>query len=553
MQSQIEPVKLPKLKLGIMLDSPTIPAWVEVAIRRIVDRNSGDIVLVILNGQAGNNTSKSSSTWMYSFFNLVDSKLFGREPDPFAPKDITSILSNAQVLTIYPEQLTNGFALEESDAREIRRHSLDILIRIGFESLKIEHLCLAKYGVWYYYHGDDRTMSGGPPGFWEVVENRPETGTALLAVEGEKFVKRVLYRSLFFTYPLSPARHRSYYFWSAATFLPRQIEYLHRFGEEAFWQQTEQYNLASSDTRIKNYHTPPGLQAIIPIARIALRLFKELWRRTFYLDQWFLLLSRDNGVSGSLSTFEKLIPPKGLFWADPHLVRSNEEYYIFIEEFSRKNGKGHISVIELDQSGKWKLPVTALEKGYHLSYPFVFKWHDKYYMIPESSENKTVDIYECIAFPDRWEFRKNLIANVKAVDSTLIHYANKWWLFTAIAENEMAAPHVELFLFYSEDLFSGQWKAHAQNPIVSDVKKARPAGSLFVRDGRLIRPSQDCSKIYGYSINLNEIQVLSETKYCERRISSIRPDWDKRILATHTYSQQGKLKVMDAFRRVRKL
>ncbi len=27
----------------------------------------------------------------------------------------------------------------------------------------------------------------------------------------------------FVTYPLSPARHRSYYFWAAASFLPRQI------------------------------------------------------------------------------------------------------------------------------------------------------------------------------------------------------------------------------------------------------------------------------------------------------------------------------------------
>ena len=122
-----------------------------------------------------------------------------------------------------------------------------------------------------------------------------------------------------------------------------------------------------------------------------------------------------------------------------------------------------------------------------------------------------------------------------------------------MAENEAAAPNVELFLFYADDLFSGDWKAHPQNPIISDVKSARPAGSLFVKDGKLIRPSQDCSKGYGHGIDLNEIEVLSETEYRERRILSIRPDWDKRIVATHTFASCGDLTVIDAMTYARKM
>jgi hypothetical protein len=122
-----------------------------------------------------------------------------------------------------------------------------------------------------------------------------------------------------------------------------------------------------------------------------------------------------------------------------------------------------------------------------------------------------------------------------------------------MAEYAPAVPNVELFLFYKDDLFSGEWMAHPQNPIISDVKSSRPAGSLFVKDGKLFRPSQDCSKAYGYGFDLNEIVVLSETEYQERKEMSVRPNWDKKILATHTFAKLGSLIVIDAFSRTRKI
>ena len=200
-----------------------------------------------------------------------------------------------------------------------------------------------------------------------------------------------------------------------------------------------------------------------------------------------------------------------------------------------------------------KTPVKILDKDYHLSYPFILNLDDKFYMVPESRGNKTIDLYECTDFPHQWNFKQRLMENVSAVDTTLIHYSNKWWLFTGMAENEAAAPNVELFLFYTDDLFSGEWTAHPQNPIVSDVKSARPAGSLFVKDGKLFRPSQDCSKAYGYGFDLNEIEILTETEYRERKILSIRPDWDKKILATHTFANCGNLTVIDVFTQTPKI
>ena len=75
---------------------------------------------------------------------------------------------------------------------------------------------------------------------------------------------------------------------------------------------------------------------------------------------------------------------------------------------------------------------------------------------------------------------------------------------------------------------------------------------MFAIDAKIIRPSQDCSKAYGYGFDLNEVEVLSETEYRERKTVSIRPDWDKRILATHTFANCGDLTVIDVFTQNRK-
>jgi hypothetical protein len=140
-----------------------------------------------------------------------------------------------------------------------------------------------------------------------------------------------------------------------------------------------------------------------------------------------------------------------------------------------------------------------------------------------------------------------LMDNINAVDNTLLFHNDKWWLFTGVSENEGSSPEVELFIFYSDDLFTNRWQAHLLNPLKSDAKDARPAGKIFYKDGKLFRPSQDCSKFYGYGIDLNEIVVLSENEYKEKTVASIRPDWDKKILATHTYGTEGNLKVIDAY------
>ena len=271
--------------------------------------------------------------------------------------------------------------------------------------------------------------------------------------------------------------------------------------------------------------------------------------KLFFLHQWYLLYNLGGDSSHNFTQFKELIPSKDRFWADPFVVYQNQRYYIFIEEYFYRRGKGHLAVMELDQKGSWTEPVRILEKPYHLSYPFIFEWEGKTYLIPESVENRTIDLYECVEFPLQWKFKKTLMDGVLAVDTTLLRHQGKWWMFTGIAPWQKALPFVELHLFFADDLLAGSWRPHPRNPVIPQANCARPAGSLFTREGKLIRPAQNCSKMYGYGVDFYQVVVLSETEYTEKRIESIQPDWNEKVLATHSYSQNELLTVIDALQK----
>jgi hypothetical protein len=164
-------------------------------------------------------------------------------------------------------------------------------------------------------------------------------------------------------------------------------------------------------------------------------------------------------------------------------------------------------------------------------------------MIPETRGNRTIEMYRASDFPFTWVRESTLMSDVEAVDSTLLHHHDKWWLFTA-GVLDHALPQQTLCLF-SADSPWGPWSAHPKNPIVSDVCHARPAGCLYFENGQLIRPGQDCSKSYGYAVQLHRVDVLSETDYQETQLASITPDWIPGSTGIHTLNQNTEYRVMD--------
>ncbi|MFK5891972.1 MAG: hypothetical protein QM504_01985 [Pseudomonadota bacterium] len=532
------PVK--KLKIGILLESYRLPAWSCIAIERVIKSSSNTIELVILD-KSTKRSSEGNSKKIYQLFNKLDEILFKKATDYKIEKSIEHLL--ADIPTIETEEQN----FPKDVINSVSEKNIDILITLSSRDCRGEILDIPKYGIWAYQLGKHNFNRGKLVGFWEAMSKQPITGIVLKTLPGKITQANILYQSAAMTKAYKPALSKQQYHYLAAGILSRQIDLLSQYGEKKFFHHIKKYNSEFHFLSYPDFQKPGNYTALCLFVKYIWNLARLVFRRLFYYEHWYLFYNLKPKLSQTLHEFKKLLPPKDRFWADPHIIFEKNTYYIFIEELMYNTKRGHISVIEMDDKGNCKDPVIILKKDYHLSYPFVFKYENKYYMVPESLDNRTIMLYECNSFPYQWEFKMNLMEDVDAADSTLFFKDNKWWLFTAIEDVKGASCGDELFLFSSDELFSKNWTSHPLNPIVSDVRAARPAGKIFTKNGKIYRPSQDCSGRYGHDTNINEITELSEQNYSERKVAAITPNWDKEVLGTHTLNYEEQLTIVDAY------
>jgi hypothetical protein len=127
-----------------------------------------------------------------------------------------------------------------------------------------------------------------------------------------------------------------------------------------------------------------------------------------------------------------------------------------------------------------------------------------------------------VEFPTRWEYVQDLLSDIRVVDATIREHGGRCYLFTSVSEAG-GSSWDELFLFVA-DTPIGPWAPHPMNPIVSDVRSARPGGALFRRFGVLYRPGQNSEKTYGHSLAVLEVTELTPDRYAERLAYRIGPD-----------------------------
>jgi hypothetical protein len=135
-------------------------------------------------------------------------------------------------------------------------------------------------------------------------------------------------------------------------------------------------------------------------------------------------------------------------------------------------------------------------------------------------------------------------------DCTLAEIGDRWWMFATTADKG-ASFWDELHLCYASSPL-GPWTPHRLNPVVSDVRTARPAGALFQRGSGWYRPSQDSARGYGSATNIQRIVRLDSTDYEEVTVGKLLPAWRPGLTGTHTVNALGGLTIVDARHRVRK-
>jgi hypothetical protein len=230
------------------------------------------------------------------------------------------------------------------------------------------------------------------------------------------------------------------------------------------------------------------------------------------------------------------------FYADPFIFVHNGTTYMFCEEFPYATLKGVISVSIIGADGSMSKPKHVLERPFHLSYPFVFERDGEIWMIPETYSSGKIELYRAAHFPDKWVFEQVLVDDVVASDATLFERDGLLWLFACVHDG--GSSWDTLSLWYAKTL-KGPWQAHKLNPVLVDAGAARPAGNIVVKDGRIIRPAQNCVGGYGVGLVLKEITQLDVHGFAEHVIADLPPPAQWSMVGVHTLNDGAGFEVID--------
>jgi len=543
-----------KLKIGLLIYDYCVQAWEYDLVVEILNSEHAAIEAIILQNKLTDyRIKKSVGNFMFSFHCRIDHLVFSGRKNYNERKDIRNSSVNTKQYFL-PSAGQAVYSDSNSDEiREIKKLGLDIMIKLGYGPVN-EDLCgLSKYGLWSYPMTDCCSESIDTTGYFEVTGRHPVIVSELVARMTKGHLPLVLARVTEATCAYSVSLTREKLYRRASLFIPRIIRGLWQEGP-GYLQKTEKRFGENGLSLISQLPPPAALKSLENFLKAGFIFIQQVFKKIIYTDPftWVLLYEKgydNNFETNSYKDFKKLKPAGDRFWADPFVLSRDDKYYVFVEEFLYKANKGHIAVLELDKSGQLQKTQKIIENSYHMSYPFVFQRDSTFYMIPETGGNRSIDLYGCTEFPGKWEFVKSIMKNINAVDTTLFYHNGKWWLFTLIDKIDSSlAVSPELYLFWSEDFLSDHWTGHPMNPVVTDVRFARPAGRIFTRDGNIYRPSQDCSGRYGNSFDINQILELTCEVYEEKSVIKVRPDWDKALKGTHTFNYHDGFAILDIYK-----
>lgn len=516
---------------GLIVGSTTIWRWQYQLIQSLIEWGVIDVREIIVLGQPDLKLDKS-----ISLLHRLDGKIFSAPVSAFEQVEISEIQA-----TVYSsKELISG-----------EQRAIDVLINFSEAPVPEELTKFTQFGVLSPIFSEEGELSSQRLGMDQYLNNIKQVG---LSVFAQDFIgnERVLARAQPSFDSGSFSRNLSqYWVWFA---------YLWKQGIQSLTKSRDVSLLPRDNSQLANMpgRSENGFMAVSQIATLLFRLGghvkQKLQQKYLNTEQWVLLLKHLDADSDAMSEairfsgYHELSPPEDCFWADPFVFSKDGHNYVFFEELPFATERGHLSCMEVFSDGSHSEPVTIIQESFHLSYPNVFEYESNYYLIPESGDNGTVDLYRCTEFPYRWVHHKTLINNIHAYDSTLIEYGGRWWLFATVVPELGLSGCETLYVFYADSPISSEWLPHVNNPVVSDASSARPGGNFYTKDGQLFRVSQDCAGRYGAGVNINKVIEISAEKYQETLISRHYPDWDEDLVALHTFNFNNNIAAADALR-----
>ncbi len=527
------------LRFGIVCDSHTLQEWQAKCIERLANLPNAKLALII--STSDNPMKENVFSGIRKFPKKAMLKIyksFFAKPMAFNCRDWAVFLPKTPKLFCRSKKENSLQCFEQSGIQNICANKLDFIL--NFSKLKVcgEIANAAAYGVWEFYNGDPEKGFGCIPAFWEIYNKDPIINLTLRKAEAGGCSGIVLKEGFFATCFHSASRSINQAFFEAANWPARVCTDIESNNAGYFGEKKP------NKFRFE-YREPNSLEFAIfflkllnGIARqkISLHFRKTFWNVGIVAEPIWKFLEPD--FKPQILYYRP--DSKHFFFSDPFGITVGKKTIILCEELDLKSQKGHISALEFDGS-KISGQETAIKRNFHMSYPFLFEFNGKIYCIPETSENWEIAIYKAGIFPKNWKKAKTIVKNFDGVDPTIFQYGGFWWL----ACGSSRTTPFNLFLWYAENPF-GEWKAHSANPVKTDVRSARPAGTPFMHNGSLYRPAQNCSEDSGKSITINKVLKLTPQTFEEIPARTIVPQENGFYPeGIHTISLAGKITLVD--------
>ncbi len=236
------------------------------------------------------------------------------------------------------------------------------------------------------------------------------------------------------------------------------------------------------------------------------------------------------------------------YWfADPILFTADNKTYLFVEAFSYDRHKGELGVFDI-VNGEAINFRKIIETPTHMSYPFVFKYQDEYYMIPETGAAKEIVLYKATSFPNNWAREKVLVSGAVYRDNTIFLDDNGQLKMISYKQEGNNRFNLKYFV----DLFELNMDKKELKLISEECDNDRinrPAGPIMKFGNHILRLSQRCNRAYGESIYVYDMKdgVKIQKSYIlnELRGQNIELSNRKKAILLHTYSQSGEYEVID--------
>jgi hypothetical protein len=532
-----------KLRFGILCDGLIFKKWQVRVIESLLNSGIAELSLLVINS-----SESEKSGFLKKFGNRFYYRNYIRfisKPDALKKVDLSKKFREVSALecTIVRKGKHSEYFSGE-DICKIKNYNLDFILRFGFNIIRGDILKSAKYGVWSYHHGDEEKYRGGPPGFWEIYFNDSVNGAILQKLTDRLDSGIILKKGYFKTVDHSYAGNIDKLFLGCTSW-PLQVckDIKNDVADYLFY--------SPSPTNASVYQRPSNAKMIKFMAKIVANKLRFHYQELFKSEQWNIGIIHESLVN----LIDYGIPENEIHWmplqkptnfrADCFAYDDDDQLNIFFEDYDYKSRKGKISKVSYSEVSDFSKHSTVLEKEYHLAYPYLLNVEGKLYLIPESCENKSVDIYRIDTISGQASFHKTILNNTDAVDSTLLKFNEKWWLFCTMSSDE---SNTKLHLFYA-DTFDGNYTAHPANPVKTDIRNSRPAGKPFINSGALYRVAQDSSDTYGGKIAINKISKLNEFAFEEETVGYIgsfkNSGFDKGV---HTICEAGEYTILDAKR-----